>query len=351
MRIRTITVILLGVCVLTTPAAYGGDMCEWGNKTWHKVYADYQIEQAECASGGDSLFSNLESVYAIRKYRITIPNQEINSIYCEKDGEYEVDFNAATGAAATVAMSDSIEIQVDVWSPHNNNEIGLDGTYWLCEGGGAQESIPDHLVGAEDAEDTANYVISNIDTLAPAQPMTIHDLRFLSQPGEMDLRLLDFSTEPVLVNSYTIQPGETWFYPVSKDSNDTFVYFECWVEHLSSPGTFARLRVGAGPTTVSEVFLPPGAEAVRLHQNVPNPFNPMTTIHFDLFEAEPVEMVIYDIAGRRVATLLNRWMDVGPHSVVWRGRTDNGAQAPAGIYQYTLRGRDWTESRRMVLVK
>lgn len=350
MKTRMITVLLLGVWLLTTSSAYGGDVCEWGSKTWHKTSAEYQIQQNECVTGGDSLFSNLESTYKIRKYRITIPNAEVNTIFCEKDGEYEVDFNAATDVA-TVALSDSIEIQVDVWTPHSDNQIGLDGTYWLCEDASTAETIPDHMVGVEDAEETADYVMSNVDTLAHARPMTFHNLRFQSHSGDMPLNLLDFSTEPVLVSNHTIQPGETYTHTVQKNSSDIFVYFECWVEYPNDPGTLTRLRVGSGPTTVSDVGNPPAAGSGRLHQNVPNPFNPMTTIHFDVFESQEVELSVYDVSGRLMTTLVDRWMDVGPHAVVWHGTTDNGSQVPAGIYHYTLRGLNWSESRPMVLIK
>jgi len=88
-----------------------------------------------------------------------------------------------------------------------------------------------------------------------------------------------------------------------------------------------------------------------LHQNVPNPFNPTTRIHFELVQPGPVELAVYDIAGRHVVTLLTATRPAGEYSVDWNGRTRSGSMAAAGIYQYVLKTPQGVESRRMVLVK
>lgn len=91
--------------------------------------------------------------------------------------------------------------------------------------------------------------------------------------------------------------------------------------------------------------------AARLLQNVPNPFNPLTRIAFVLERPGPVEITVYDVAGRRVATLLRDRLEAGAHDVTWNGRTDRGAMAPAGSYRYVLRTDGGTQSRSMVLLK
>jgi len=91
-----------------------------------------------------------------------------------------------------------------------------------------------------------------------------------------------------------------------------------------------------------------------LEQNYPNPFNPTTTIRFDLPQAGDVKLVIYNILGREVETLVSTWREAGRHEVVWTV----GDQA-SGVYFYRLTvGQDgpgkpgsYTQTRKMVLLK
>lgn len=92
----------------------------------------------------------------------------------------------------------------------------------------------------------------------------------------------------------------------------------------------------------------PGAE---LRQNFPNPFNPSTRIEFALERAGNVDLSVFDLAGRRVATLQQGALAAGDHHVVWDGRSDDGASLPAGQYRYVLATADGRVSRSMVLVK
>jgi M6 family metalloprotease-like protein len=83
----------------------------------------------------------------------------------------------------------------------------------------------------------------------------------------------------------------------------------------------------------------------------PNPFNPSTTLAFDLAQAGTVEVAVYALDGRRVATLLREDRPAGHHSVVWSGRDDSGRGVASGTYLCRLRTMqgDWT--KRLTLVK
>jgi len=90
----------------------------------------------------------------------------------------------------------------------------------------------------------------------------------------------------------------------------------------------------------------------RLYSCVPNPFNPAATIRFDLPEAAPVCLIVHDVAGRRVRTLLaGEPMAAGRCAAVWLGRDDAGREVPAGVYFYRLRAGGFGDTRRMTLVK
>jgi hypothetical protein len=117
-----------------------------------------------------------------------------------------------------------------------------------------------------------------------------------------------------------------------------------WVLTEHSDGEVLRLRPGAtvsagdGSATLPARF--------HLAQNHPNPFNPTTTIRFDLPAPAEVRLVIYDVIGREIATVVSESLDAGRHEVAW-----NAAHLPSGVYVYRLDAGDSRKERKMVLVK
>ncbi len=90
----------------------------------------------------------------------------------------------------------------------------------------------------------------------------------------------------------------------------------------------------------------------NLSQNVPNPFNPMTTIFFELPEQTRVRLQVFDISGRLVRHLINGdSMGAGRQQVIWNGKDDTGQQVSAGVYFYHLSAGPFKETKRMTLVK
>lgn len=88
-----------------------------------------------------------------------------------------------------------------------------------------------------------------------------------------------------------------------------------------------------------------------LLKNYPNPFNPSTTIPYELYRAGPVEIAIYDISGRKIATLLSGEQNAGHHRIVWNGRTDAGTPVPVGTYICRLTLDGATRTQKMILLK
>ena len=102
--------------------------------------------------------------------------------------------------------------------------------------------------------------------------------------------------------------------------------------------------------SLEEVVTVPEA-ALLLEQNYPNPFNPATTIGFYVPHEAPVILVIYDTAGRRIRTLLDRVMLPGIHQIIWDGTSDSGQLVSSGIYYCRLEAGKATETRKLVLMK
>ncbi|MFQ5650561.1 MAG: cohesin domain-containing protein [bacterium] len=89
----------------------------------------------------------------------------------------------------------------------------------------------------------------------------------------------------------------------------------------------------------------------RLAQNYPNPFNPETAIQFSVPVAGRVQVIIYNSLGRAVRELVNSEYAPGTHSVTWDGRDDSGQAAASGIYLYTVKAGQFTQTRKMILAK
>lgn len=101
-----------------------------------------------------------------------------------------------------------------------------------------------------------------------------------------------------------------------------------------------------------EAFLPPAPVRVALLPNTPNPFNPSTTLRFDLPRAGSVDLAIYDLRGRLVQSVVaGRHLDAGRHRMQWGGRDDAGQIVASGVYLVRLRTADGEQTQRITLLK
>jgi beta-glucanase (GH16 family) len=88
-----------------------------------------------------------------------------------------------------------------------------------------------------------------------------------------------------------------------------------------------------------------------LHQNFPNPFNPTTTINYDLAQDSFVNITIYDMLGNMVNNLVNTNLSSGYKSVKWDGTNDQGKHVSAGVYFYTIQTGVHRQTKKMILLK
>ena len=90
----------------------------------------------------------------------------------------------------------------------------------------------------------------------------------------------------------------------------------------------------------------------RLMNPRPNPFNPQTVISYDLAEERRAFLRIYDMSGRVVRTLLDgEILAAGRHESTWRGKDDSGRQVASGTYLFRFVAGQYSETKRMVLIK
>lgn len=132
-----------------------------------------------------------------------------------------------------------------------------------------------------------------------------------------------------------------------------------WVNVTTSVDTLANVVCGetsslspfvVGTSTVTAIG--DGGPSFALHQNVPNPFNPTTTIRFDVpAGGANVDIAIYDAAGRLVRQIANERRDAGTWSVQWNGDDDRGQRVASGVYFYRMRAGSFVDTKKMVLLK
>jgi N-acetylmuramoyl-L-alanine amidase/methionine-rich copper-binding protein CopC len=114
---------------------------------------------------------------------------------------------------------------------------------------------------------------------------------------------------------------------------------------------FEQLQIVHG--AVTSVDHPPGAvpRTFTLYQNYPNPFNPSTNIDYVVAKQGYVELVVFDLLGRRIRTLVAAEQQAGQHHVLWDGTNDRGETVASGVYLYQLRAGSSVMTKRMLLLK
>ena len=88
-----------------------------------------------------------------------------------------------------------------------------------------------------------------------------------------------------------------------------------------------------------------------LHHNYPNPFNPVTTLRYELPEDALVNITIYDMMGRIVSNLVSSQENAGYKSIQWNATNNIGQPVSAGLYLYTIETGDFRQTKKMVLLK
>jgi len=112
---------------------------------------------------------------------------------------------------------------------------------------------------------------------------------------------------------------------------ETFVWFQAIVRPDVSQGEVPR--------------------AYKLAQNVPNPFNPSTSITFAMKDKGVVTLKIYNVAGQLVRTLMNGTKDIGSYTVTWDGKNDRGGAVASGVYFYKMETKDFSQTKKMVMLR
>ena len=155
-------------------------------------------------------------------------------------------------------------------------------------------------------------------------------------------------------NSSSPQQYEFMDYQVT---NNTTYWYQLW--NVDIDGTHHMLQTISttvvledNPLTRNNDQLP---QHFALYPNFPNPFNPITYIHFDIAEtSQPfvkVKLEIFDMNGRKIRSLVDQFMEAGSYTIMWNGRDASGKPVASGQYFYRLSAGPFTTTKRLLLMK
>jgi hypothetical protein len=178
--------------------------------------------------------------------------------------------------------------------------------------------------------------------LPPKPPVPTFDVRFkddmrlVNNFGEIEVR----NTTETLTIVYDIQinAGNQYNWVLSSES-DEHILENTGEVTVPSADRFILKRESVLP----EIF--------TLYQNYPNPFNPITTLRYDLPEQAFVTLTIYDMLGREITQLVSTTQEAGFRLVQWDGSDSVGSTVGAGVYLYRIRAGEFTQTKKMVLLK
>jgi hypothetical protein len=104
-------------------------------------------------------------------------------------------------------------------------------------------------------------------------------------------------------------------------------------------------------TSISQQTNQNTASGFNLFQNFPNPFNPATTIHYQIPYQEQVILTVVNLLGQEIIILVDEWQNAGTYSVTWDGRASTRIPVPSGIYLYQIEAGNFKEARKMIVIK
>lgn len=244
---------------------------------------------------------------------------------------------------------------VENYNPGAGLVFGIDGADFVIEANSYPQSFSVSLrvIESNAAPDEQNqYLFSNSYFAAPpaiereaiGPAYHIQPEIYLDEPAWVSLPYADY------IGAHS--PGELGVYLYR---NDSWVY----IGGEPDPSTqtisvrakqlgLMQLQTGPHNAIPTDLLVP---DNYALKQNYPNPFNPTTRIDYQLAYAGNTTLKIYDILGREVATLVDRFQHTGFHSLVWDGRSNSGIPAASGVYLYRLESGKFNKACKMILLK
>ncbi|GEM_PF-1484682 len=212
----------------------------------------------------------------------------------------------------------------------------------LAEGGGAGKIAPDIVVGAVFENGITTIAINSPYDLRGVQLEVCGSTDIVPRNLAADRLNLVYSSQDDLLRIGLLDLDGGEVIPAGRENliqlDGRFEIVSAMVAQDGLTALGARIDNAMKPTSTPASF--------ALHQNYPNPFNPVTQISFALPYAASVRLEVYNIMGQKVTTLLDETLQAGEHSAMWDGST-----VASGVYFYRLDAGEFSETRKMMLLK
>lgn len=232
------------------------------------------------------------------------------------------------GAIGVSAADGSFEILAHYAPGHADTTI-VDGTTFAA--------IPSHMMPGGGWLPYRHIAVNSVTTPSDVLPVSF---QVIMRYEDADLASAGIGDEASLLVYWVSGEAGGSFVPASVDTVLDEVSF-------SVLGSGVGGIYGVGVTGVPTIR----RSAATLYDAIPNPFNPRTTIKFDLPEGGPVRLSVFDVAGRLVRTLVDDTMPQGSHEAVWDGRDSSGREVASGSYLARLEFGGKVETVRMGLIR
>jgi Zn-dependent M28 family amino/carboxypeptidase len=244
----------------------------------------------------------------------TLDNRLLGNDLTLADGDYSASLGDTSWVTSPVIdCSDYFGVSLEFYRWLGVEGNGFDHVYLQAFDGGTWVTI---FENGSDTIDDSSWIYLNYDVSAEAAGNSDFQVRFGIGTSDSEQQYCGWNIDDVEITGYSCETGV-----ISPDD----------------PGGLS---------------LP---KAFSLAQNRPNPFNPSTTISFEIPGTpdvkQPVTLTVYDIRGRRVKTLVDSELEPGTHRIYWNGRSERGEAVSSGIYLYTLKAGGQTYTRKMTVLK
>jgi hypothetical protein len=181
----------------------------------------------------------------------------------------------------------------------------------------------------------------SVDVIVGGQPYNVFGDLVIQQDnnqGKMNVPLAFVVTNPV----------QQYITLVPKFGNSVYYVFNSSLSSSLQADSLAALIKNA-PTGVGPSYIIP--IKLDVSNAFPNPFNPSTSISYNLPEQTTLSLSVYDLNGREIRSLFKGTLQSGGHKATWDGRDNSGSSAASGTYFFMLRTEKATEIRKALLVK
>lgn len=293
----------------------------------------------------DILFVNSDTGWAVGSGRLILYTEDGGATWTEQ-------YSGSSGGFEAIAVGDGQHLWAvgDDYSGGSSTSLILHssdgGNTWQEQNGNIDET----LFGVCFVDNTHGWAVGNGGSVVAT---TDGGATWTQQTSAVDntLQAVDFLDANVGIavgvyaSQYTMDGGDTWDEDDASGQINGIEYLDA--DHIWTAGNSGSVLFSSGVTTDIQseygVSIP---ATFSLGQNYPNPFNPTTTIRYALPKKSLVNIAVYNTRGEVVRTLIRKTQSAGYHTLDF-----NAGELPSGMYVYRIQAEDFTQTRKMILLK